>query len=491
MSRRNLGLVGHGARSIALCGALWGALWAFTHVALAEVPAEVRSTDSYLDQSRTRWEQVARKIWDHPELGTRETRSSAALIAILEKEGFQITRGVAGEPTAFVATAGSGSPVVALLAEYDALPGLSQAPGQPKKQAVADGAPGHGCGHNLLGVASVAAAVAANRERVARKLPGTIQLFGTPAEEILFGKTFMIRGGAFQRTDVALAWHPDDQNRVTNRTRLAATAVNVEFFGRAAHAAASPWLGRSALDALVLFDHAIALMREHVKPTARMHRVVREGGTAPNIIADHAEGEYWLRDTTGESVNEMLERLKKAADGAALATETRAKVTLTFSVREPVPNDALNAVLQRQLERVGPPRFDDTDQRFARLMQKELGFEEQGMATQVMPFAQRNGGTASSDIGELSAVVPLAELNVATRPLGTAAHHWAQTACAAHPVGYKGMVVAAKVMAAGTVDLLGDPRIVKTARDEFVVQTKGKPYVSPLPPDARPVPPRH
>jgi aminobenzoyl-glutamate utilization protein B len=452
----------------------------------AVAAAETRATDTYLDQTRTRWEQVAKQIWDHPELGTKETRSSSALIAILEKEGFQVKRGVGGEATAFIATAGSGSPVIALLAEYDALPGLSQSAGQPKKQAVADGAPGHGCGHNLLGTASLAAAIAANRERIARKLPGTIQLFGTPAEEILFGKTFMIRDGAFKQSEVALAWHPDDQNRVTNRTRLAATAVNVEFFGRASHAAASPWLGRSALDALVLFDHAISLMREHIKPTARMHRVVREGGTAPNIIADHASGEYWLRDSTGESVNEMLGRLRKAAEGAALATETRAQVTLTFSVREPVPNDPLNAVLQRQLDRIGAPRFDDIDQRFARLMQKELGFEELGMATAVMPFVQRNGGTASSDIGEVSAVLPLAELNLATRPLGTAAHHWAQTACAAHPVGYKGMAVAAKVLAAGTIDILVDPGIVKAARDEFMVQTKGKPYVSPLPPDAKP-----
>ena len=452
--------------------------------------ADGRATDAYLDDSRTRWEQVARQIWDTPELGLSETRSAAALIAILEKEGFQVTRGIGGEPTAFAATAGSGAPVVGLLAEYDALPGLSQAAGQGKRQALAEGTPGHGCAHNLLGTASVAAAVAANRERVARKLPGTIQLFGTPAEEIGIGKTFMIRDGAFKRTDVVLAWHPDDQNRVTNRTRLAATSVNVEFFGRSAHAAASPWLGRSALDALVLFDHAMALMREHIMPTARVHRVIRDGGTAPNIIADHSDGEYWLRDGSGESVNEMLGRLRKAADGAALATETRAKVTLIFSLREPVPNDALNAVLQRELERIGPPRFDDADQRFAKAMQKELGFEQAGVATKVMSFAQKNGGTASSDIGEVSAVVPLAELNLATRPLGTSAHHWAQTACAAHPLGYKGMAVAAKVLAASTVDVLTEPALLKAAHDEFLVQTKGKAYVSPLPPNAKPVAPR-
>ena len=364
--------------------------------------ADGRATDMYLDQTRERWERVARQIWDTPETGLKETRSSAALIEILQKEGFQVTRGVGGEPTAFVATAGSGEPVIGLLAEYDALPGLSQAAGQARKQPVSAGAPGHGCGHNLLGTASVAAAIAANRERIARKLPGTIQLFGTPAEEILFGKTFMIRGGAFDRTGVVFAWHPDDQNRVTNRTRLVVAAANVEFFGRSAHAAAAPWLGRSSLDALTLFDHAIALMREHIKPTARIHRIIREGGAAPNIIPDYTLGEYWIRDSTGDSVNEMMERLKKAAEGAALATETRAKVTLTFSTREPVPNDALDAVLQKELERIGPPKFDDADQKFARAMQKELGFAELGMATVVMPFAQKNGGTASSDIGEVS-----------------------------------------------------------------------------------------
>jgi aminobenzoyl-glutamate utilization protein B len=455
----------------------------------ATARADGRGTDAYLDDSRARWEGVAKQIWDTPELGLREQRSAAALAELLEKEGFQVTRGVGSEPTAFVATAGTGAPVVALLAEYDALPGLSQAAGQAKRQPVDEGA-GHGCAHNLLGTASVAAAIAANRERVAKHLPGTIQLFGTPAEEIGIGKTFMIRDGAFKRTDVVLAWHPDDQNRVTNRTRLAASAVSVEFFGRSAHAAAAPWLGRSALDALVLFDHAISLMREHIKPTARVHRVIRDGGSAPNIIADHSAGEYWARDVSGESVNEMLERMRKAAEGAGLATETRAKVTLIFSLREPVPNDALNAVLQRELERVGAPRFDEADQRFARAMQKELGFEQAGLATAAMPFAKANGGTASSDIGEVSAAVPLAELNVATRPLGTSAHHWAQTACAAHPVGYKGMAVAAKVLAASAVDVLADPAVVKAARAELGVQTKGKPYVSPLAPSAKPVAPR-
>jgi aminobenzoyl-glutamate utilization protein B len=296
----------------------------------------------------------------------------------------------------------------------------------------------------------------------------------------------MVRDGAFRDTDVVLSWHPADENLVTNRTRLAATAVDVEFFGRAAHAAASPWLGRSSLDALVLFDHAMALMREHIKPTARIHRMVTKGGAAANIIPDYAKGQYWLRDASGESVNELLSRLRKAAEGAALATETRAQVTLLFSVREPVPNDVLDAVLQKELERVGPPVFDAADAEFATALQKELGFEPAGLAAAVRPWRERSGGTASSDIAEVSAVAPLSELNVAVRPLGTAAHHWAETACAAHPIGDKGMIVAAKVLAASAIDLLKDPALVKAVRDDFQKETKGKPYVSPLAPDAKP-----
>ena len=451
-------------------------------------PAAARPTDAWLDQTRARWAAVAQKIWETPELALNETKSSRALAAELEKEGFKVVWGVGGEATAFVATAGSGKPVVGILAEYDALPGLSQAPGKPKKEALVENGPGHGCGHNLLGTAAVAAAIAADRERIEKKLPGTIQLFGTPAEEQLYGKAFMIRGGAFKDTDVVLSWHPDDQNRVTNRTRLALSAMDVEFFGKSAHAAANPWLGRSALDALVLFDHAMALMREHIRPTGRIHRIVTGGGAAANIIPDYAKGQYWLRDSTNESVQEMLGRMRKAAEGAALATETRAVVTVLAGVREPVPNDTLDGVMQKELDRVGPPPFDAADVEFAKAIQKELGMATSGLQTTVAPYRAGNGGTASSDIGEVSAVVPLAELNVAAKPLGAPGHHWAQTVCAAHPIGQKGMLVAAKVLAASAVDLLGDPALVAKAKEDFQKATKGAPYVSPLPPDAKPKP---
>ncbi len=445
------------------------------------------ATDAYLDKTRARWEQVSRQIFDFAETALQEKRSSELLADLLAKEGFKVERGIGGMPTAFVATAGSGSPVVGILAEYDALPELSQKPGETQKAPLAQGAPGHGCGHNLLGTAAVASAVAANKSRIEKKTPGTIQVFGTPAEEVLIGKTFMLKGGAFKSTDVVLSWHPDDKNQIDVGQRLALTATEVEFFGKTAHAAASPWLGRSALDAMELFEHAMSLMREHVLPTARIHRVIKNGGAVANVIPDYSKVQVWLRDANGTNVEGMIARMRKAADGAALATETRAKVTLLASVRDPISNDVLGRLMQKELERVGTPHWDDRDLAFARAVQKDLGFEQSGLSRDIVPYGPGHGATASSDIGEVSAAVPLAELGVAVRPLGTAAHHWAQTTCAAHPVGLKGMMVAAKVLGASMVDLLADPAMVSAAKAEFAKSTKGKPWVDPLPPDAKPV----
>ena len=443
-------------------------------------------TDTYLDQTRTKWEQFSRQIWGYAETALHEEKSAKAFEDVLEKEGFKITRGVGGMPTAFVATAGKGEPVVAILAEYDALPGLSQKPGEAKKDPEKEGAPGHGCGHNLLGTAALAAGIAANHARIDGKLPGTIQVFGTPAEELGLGKTFMLKAGAFDGTDVVLTWHPEEKNQVVTRPRLALTATDVEFFGKTAHASASPWLGRSSLDAVELFDHAMSLMREHIQPTSRIHRTIKNGGMVPNVIPDYAKIQVWLRDQTGASVEEMLGRMRKAADGAALATETRAKVTILSSVRDPINNEAIGRVMQKHLDRIGAPKWDEKDVEFAKALQKEVGVEPAGLSAEVVPLGPNHGGTASSDIGEVSAAKPLAELNVVTRPIGTAAHTWGQTACAVHPLGLKGMLVASKVLAASAVDFLEEPKLAADAKAEFARATKGKPYQSPLAMDAKP-----
>ncbi|MEO8053580.1 MAG: amidohydrolase [Acidobacteriota bacterium] len=450
---------------------------------LAAAPA---GTDAYLDSTAARWEDVSRKIWDYSETALAETKSAALLEEVLEKEGFAVTRGVAGMPTAFVATAGSGAPVVAILAEYDALPGLSQKAGEARKSPAVAGAPGQGCGHNLLGTAAVAAAVAANRERVAQRLPGTIRVYGTPAEEQILGKTFMLRDGAFAGTDVVLAWHPEAENYVYSGGRLAITALDVEFFGKTAHAAANPWLGRSSLDALEVFEHAMSLMREHVLPTARLHRVVKDGGLAANIIPDYARVQWFVRDTNGERMNEMVGRLRKAAEGAGLATETTAKVTLLATTREPLYNETLSKLVQKQLERVGAPKWDAADEALAKAIQKEVGIPEKGLSAEVLPWAKGRGASASSDTGEVSAAYPLIELGVQTAPTGAPWHHWNVASCAASPMGVKGMLVAAKVLGASMVDLLRDAESVARAKAEFAKATAGKPYVTPLAPDAKP-----
>jgi len=462
-------------------------------VALATAPsapaataAPPAGTDAFVDANAGRWEDVSRKIWEYAETALKETRSAALLEEILEKEGFAVTRGASGMPTAFVASAGSGSPVVAILAEYDALPGLSQKAGEAKKSPITAGAPGHGCGHNLLGTAAVAAAVAANRARVSQKLPGTIRVFGTPAEEQILGKTFMLRDGAFAGTDAVLSWHPQAESYLYSGRRLAITAVDVEFFGKTAHAAANPWLGRSSLDAVEVFEHAMSLMREHVLPTARLHRVIKDGGLAANIVPDYARVQWFVRDENGARVNEMIGRLKKAADGAALATETTAKVTLLASTREPLYNEAVSKVVQRNLERVGAPKWDADDEALAKAIQKEVGIPEIGLSHEVLPWAAGRGASASSDIGEVSAAFPLIELGVQTAPSGVPWHHWDVASCAASPIGVKGMLVAAKVLASSMNDLLGDPAAIASAKAEFQKSTGGKPYVSPLAKDAVP-----
>jgi aminobenzoyl-glutamate utilization protein B len=431
---------------------------------------------------------MAMELWKYSEIALAETRSAAYLADILEAEGFRVTRGVAGMPTAFVAEWGSGSPVVGVLAEYDALPNIGNE-AVPRREARADGTlHGHGCGHNLFGSASVAAAIALKRTLDAQRIPGTVRLFGTPAEETLVGKVFMARDGLFDGLDGVVEWHPAQTTEVNNNPGLAMNSFTVEFRGQAAHSAADPWNGRSALDGVELMDDGVNLMREHIRPTARIHYVIPDAGDAPNVVPEYARAWYYVRDTARASVETYYAWIQDIAKGAALATRTEATVTLITGAHEYNLNRPLQEAMWANLQAVGAPEFTAEEQAFARQLQEYLGTKTTGLADTLRPLAATpqppSGG--STDVAEVSWLAPTVGVSVVTAPEHVPWHSWATTAFHGTPGAVRGTWVAAKVMALTGVDLFTDSGLRRRAREAFLAKTAGEPYRSPLPADAKP-----
>ncbi|UCF15525.1 MAG: amidohydrolase [Phycisphaerales bacterium] len=433
-------------------------------------------------------EEMAIKLWDYAELALAETRSADLLARKLDEAGFEIETNVADMPTAFVATFGSGSPVVGILAEYDALPGVGN-------QAIAERKPrtdrissGHGCGHNLFGAASVGGAIALKQLMEAEGLKGTVKLFGTPAEETVVGKVYMAKAGVFNGLDAVLEWHPGETNEVRNQPGRAMNSFEVEFFGQAAHSSADPWNGRSALDAVEMMNYGVNMMREHVKSTARIHYVIPHAGDAPNVVPEYAKVWYYVRDINRAEVTRYYDRILKIAEGAALATETTHKVHLITGVYEYLLNRPLQEALQKNLELVGAPRFTEAEQEFARSLQRITGKEEKGFNDKIKPLPDKPGEVegGSTDVADVSWIVPTAGFRMATAAEAVPWHSWATTACSGTRAGRKGAVVAAKVIATTGVDILTNPDLVKQAKAFFLEATEGKPYQSPIPVDQKP-----
>lgn len=424
-------------------------------------------------------------LWSYAETALLETESATLLSAILEKEGFAVRRGVSGMPTAFVASFGSGSPQIGILAEYDALPGVGNAPTPHRKDRDDGVTSGHGCGHNLFGAASVAAAIALKRTIETNNIPGTIQLYGSPAEETVVGKVYMAKDGLFDGADAVLEWHPGLETAVRNQTGRALNNFDVEFFGQAAHASADPWNGRSSLDAVEMMNYGVNLMREHVKPTTRIHYVVPRAGDAPNVVPEYAKVWYFVRDIDRESVEKWYAWILKIAEGAALATRTDHKVFLTTGVHEYNLNRPLQEALQANLEAIGSPIFTEEEQAFARSLQEFLDVEQKGFNTEVKPLADEpepvSGG--STDVAEVSYITPTAGFSVVTAAADVPWHSWATTACHGTVAGVKGAVVAAKVLALTGADLLTNATLLEEARAYFEEKTGGKAYRSPIPQD--------
>ena len=442
---------------------------------------------TWVDAAMPELSRLNDEIWRAAEVAMEEYRSSEALASYLETSGFKVERGAAGMPTAFVAVYGSGEPVIGFLAEYDALPGLSQEAVASQKPA-SEGAPGHGCGHNIFGVASAASAVAVKDVLSRHKMAGTLKVFGCPAEETVEGKVFMARAGVFDGLSCCIQWHPSDETGVSLESSNALNQFEVEFFGRTAHAAGDPWHGRSALDGIELTDIGLNFLREHLQPTARLHYVIVEGGGAPNVVPDHARAWYYVRDIDRESVEKDYDRVLRVIDGAARMSETTYKIHFKSGVYETLANRAAGEAVYANLLLIGAPAFTEEDQAFAKEIQKNVGVEPKGLSAKIEPFSlpEKSWGSGSTDVAEVSWLTPTTSLGVAFTPLGTPGHHWSAAACAGTPIAHKCLAVAAKVMAVSSLDFLTQPQTIQKMRDEWSARKKGREYKSPLPPDLQP-----
>jgi aminobenzoyl-glutamate utilization protein B len=419
-----------------------------------------------LDARAAHYAGVADSIWGFAELGYQERKSSALLQQELRAAGFDVRAGVADIPTAFVATYGSGAPVIGVLAEFDALPGLSQA-AVPERKPLVPFAPGHACGHHLFGTASVAAAIAAKdwMARTGRK--GTLRVYGTPAEEGGGGKIYMVRAGLFDDADVVLDWHPGAENDAGPGSSLANKSGKFRFRGTAAHASAAPWQGRSALDAVEAMNHMVDMLREHVPDGTRIHYVITNGGAAPNVVPDFAEAYYYVRHADAAQVLAVWERVEKAAQGAALGTDTKVEVEVVNGVYALLPNESLARAIDANLRRVGGVRYTAEERAFAERLGATLpSRRDPAEAERVKPFARSDAG-GSTDVGDVSWVVPNSGFSTATWVPGTPAHSWQAVAAGGTSIGHKGMLVAAKTMAMSVQDLFTQPELVRRARAEF------------------------
>jgi aminobenzoyl-glutamate utilization protein B len=474
------------ASVLAFLGPGGGQLWA------QDLPPEKATALAAVEALGPEILEMSMRLWDISEIALLEAQSAEYLTGILEEEGFTVERGVAGMPTAFVASFGEGTPRIGILAEYDALPNIGNAP-VPRRQPREDGhIHGQGCGHNLFGAGSVGAAIAIKRAMEEHGLEGTVRLYGTPAEETVVGKVYMAKAGLFDDLDAAFDWHPSLETEVRNSTGQAMNNFQVEFYGQAAHAAADPWNGRSALDAVEMMNFGANLMREHVRPSARIHYVIPNAGEAPNVVPEYARVWYYVRDTARAPVEGYYDRLLKIAEGAALATNTEYKVTLITGVHEVLLNRPLQEAMQANLEYVGGPEFPGEFQQFGKELQAFLEIEEEGFRTTVKPLKEGVDppGGGSTDVAEVSWITPEAGLSVTTAPWGIPWHSWATSASHGMEGSVQGARVAAKVLALTGVDVLLDAELLERARAFFEEVTEGKPYLSPVPPDQEPILPK-
>lgn len=457
---------------------------------------------SLVDERRDRYVELSDRIWSYAELAYDEHRSAADIHAALLAEGFRVETGIAGIPTALVGEAGAGGPVIAILGEYDALPGLSQEAGLERQQPLPGGCNGHGCGHNLLGSGALLAASALKAWLERTGTPGRVRFYGCPAEEGGAAKGFMVRAGAFRDVDVAISWHPGPWTGVWEPKSLANTRIDFAFTGRAAHAATAPHLGRSALDAVELMNVGVNYMREHMPSEARIHYAYLDaGGIAANVVQAQAKVRYLIRATDLAQLNHLVARVRKIAQGAALMTETEVDIRVISAVSNLLGNPPLERAMHDVMTQLGAAYFDERDEADARRFRaavtdldvdqswKRFGLPPQLdklLADMVVPLEAKTGMPGSTDVGDVSWVVPTVQARGATCIIGTPGHSWQLTAQGRLPMAHKGMTHAAKIMAGTAAAVLLDGDLLAKAKADHAARTRQVPYVCPIPEGVEP-----
>lgn len=460
-----------------------------TFVFAQNIPANKQAVLSSVAKHEKELIGLSDEVWAHAEIAMKEHQSAKALSEYAEKQGFKVTRNIAGIPTAFIAEYGSGKPIIGILGEFDALPGLSQK-AQATKEALKEGAAGHGCGHNMFGAASLGAAVSIKELIASGKLKGTIRFYGTPAEEDLAGKVYMARDGVFNDLDVCLDWHPDYENKANMQSSQAVVSYTVSFKGKSAHAAADPWNGKSALDAAELFNIGMNFLREHMKPSVRVHYVYKNAGNVPNVIPDEASVWIWIRDSKRSGVAEVEERMKEIAEGAAKMTRTEASFFMDNGLYEILVNETGAKALHKNMELVGPIKYTEEEIAFANKIMKEYGATPQGINGNIkaLEATRPDPDGGSTDVGDVSYIVPEITLNAATAPYKSPWHSWVVVACGGMSIGHKGMLFAAKSLGTTMVDLFENESLRKEMRAEFEKRKGNEVWKAMLPDGPPPVP---
>jgi len=463
-----------------------------------------RTARDWIEENRERLIEICDEIWEYAELGFVEFKSAKLLADELEKNGFRVEREVAGIPTAFVATWGSGRPVIGIMGEYDALPGVSNK-AVPVKAPLIDGGPGHGCGHNVHGVSGLGGALAVKTAMEKLKIPGTIKYFGCPAEEMLSGKVWMVRDGVFDGVDACLSHHTSSMNTAGLKSNNANNSVKFHFYGKTAHAAGSPEQGRSSLDAVELMNVGVNYMREHIIEKARIHYVIEEGGGQPNVVPDYARVWYLVRAPERDQVDHIYDWVLKIAEGAALMTGTTHKVEFKKAIYNKMPNRTLAELVVANMREVGAPTYTEEELSFAAKIAEAVPrqakmdslrkskvpewkkYSDVDLVTDILdPWNEGDVSAGSSDVSDVSWNTPTMEFHTTATVLGTPGHSWTTVATCGMSIGHKSLIFASKTMAGAALELMTDKDLLKKAQDELKERLAGRKYKSPVPPDAKP-----